>query len=280
MRPDPITLSALNSQVRQALEEDIGSGDLTAELIPPSRRMSGVVIAREPGVLAGTDWFDEVFRQLGDQVSVRWQAGDGETVAAGQTLCQLQGPARPLLSGERTALNFLQLLSAVASRTDQYVKAIADTGCKILDTRKTLPGLRLAQKYAVLCGGGNNHRFGLFDAILIKENHIASAGGIAHAVSQARTLNNQVMVEVEVETADELDQAIAAGADRILLDNFSIAELVSAVAATAGQSELEASGGITLESIRAIAETGVDFISVGELTKTITALDLSMRLND
>ncbi len=156
--------------------------------------------------------------------------------------------------------------------------AIADTGCKILDTRKTLPGLRLAQKYAVLCGGGNNHRFGLFDAILIKENHIASAGGIAHAVSQARTLNNQVMVEVEVETADELDQAIAAGADRILLDNFSIAELVSA--ATAGQSELEASGGITLESIRAIAETGVDFISVGELTKTITALDLSMRLND
>lgn len=280
MRPDPITLSALNSQVRQALEEDIGSGDLTAELIPPSRRMSGAVIAREPGVLAGSDWFDEVFRQLGDQVSVRWQARDGETVAAGQTLCQLQGPARPLLSGERTALNFLQLLSAVASRTDQYVKAIADTGCKILDTRKTLPGLRLAQKYAVLCGGGNNHRIGLFDAILIKENHIASAGGIAHAVSQARTLNNQVMVEVEVETADELDQAIAAGADRILLDNFSITELVSAVAATAGQSELEASGGITLESIRAIAETGVDFISVGELTKTITALDLSMRLSD
>jgi len=278
LKPDPQTATTLIEQVQIALAEDIGDGDLTAELIPVDKEMGGAVIAREDGVMAGSQWFTEVFNQLDQNIVINWQVTDSDSISAGQKLCTLQGRAGALLTGERTALNFIQLLSAVATRTREYVDTIAGTGCKILDTRKTIPGLRLAQKYAVRCGGGSNHRIGLFDAILIKENHIASAGSIAKAVAQARRASHSVMVEVEVESADELDQAISAAADRILLDNFSLEELVAAVEMTAGRSELEASGGITLKTIRAIAETEVDFISVGELTKTIDALDLSMRL--
>ena len=286
MKIDSLTATTLVDQVKNALSEDIGAGDLTAALIPADKQMSGRVIARENGVLAGSEWFNEVFRQLDPAVTITWLATDGDLLSANQPLCTLKGPARALLTGERTALNFVQLLSAVASRTALYVDAVSSSNCKILDTRKTIPGLRLAQKYAVLCGGGKNHRIGLFDAVLIKENHIASAGSIAAAVSLARkqarenatSPNQQLMVEVEVESLNELAQAIAAGADRILLDNFSLTDLKTAVKTNAGRSELEASGGITLETIGPIADTGVDFISVGELTKTIDALDLSMRL--
>lgn len=286
MKIDSLTATTLVDQVKNALSEDIGAGDLTAALIPADKQMSGRVIARENGVLAGSEWFNEVFRQLDPAVTITWLATDGDLLSANQPLCTLKGPARALLTGERTALNFIQLLSAVATRTASYVDAVSSSNCKILDTRKTIPGLRLAQKYAVLCGGGKNHRIGLFDAVLIKENHIASAGSIAAAVSLARkqarenatSANQQLMVEVEVESLNELAQAIAAGADRILLDNFSLTDLETAVKTNAGRSELEASGGITLETIGPIADTGVDFISVGELTKTIDALDLSMRL--
>ena len=286
MKIDSLTATTLVDQVKNALSEDIGAGDLTAALIPADKQMSGRVIARENGVLAGSEWFNEVFRQLDPAVTITWLATDGDLLSANQPLCTLKGPARALLTGERTALNFIQLLSAVATRTASYVDAVSSSNCKILDTRKTIPGLRLAQKYAVLCGGGKNHRIGLFDAVLIKENHIASAGSIAAAVSLARkqarenatSPNQQLMVEVEVESLNELAQAIAAGADRILLDNFSLTDLETAVKTNAGRSELEASGGITLETIGPIADTGVDFISVGELTKTIDALDLSMRL--
>lgn len=278
MKPDHQTATTLVKQVRIALNEDIGDGDLTAGLIPLTKQMGGSVIARENGVLAGQAWFNRVFQQLDPAVIISWKVNDGDAFIPNQTLCTIQGPARSLLTGERTALNFLQLLSAVASRTRRYVDAVAGTNCSILDTRKTIPGLRLAQKYAVRCGGGSNHRMGLFDAILIKENHIASAGSIADAVKAARLTSSSVLVEVEVESSDELRQAISAGADRILLDNFSLSELAAAVATTAGRSELEASGGITLKTIESIARTGVDFISVGELTKTIDALDLSMRL--
>lgn len=278
MKPDHQTATTLVKQVRTALSEDIGDGDLTAGLIPLSKQMGGSVIARENGVLAGQAWFNGVFQQLDPTVTISWNLDDGDAFITNQTLCTIQGPARSLLTGERTALNFLQLLSAVASRTRRYVDAVAGTNCTILDTRKTIPGLRLAQKYAVRCGGGSNHRMGLFDAILIKENHIASAGSIADAVEAARLTSRSVLVEVEVESSDELRQAISAGADRILLDNFSLSELAAAVAATAGRSKLEASGGITLKTIEPIARTGVDFISIGELTKTIDALDLSMRL--
>ena len=286
MKIDSLTATTRVNQVKNALSEDIGAGDLTAALIPADKQMSGRVIARENGVLAGSEWFNEVFRQLDPAVTITWLATDGDLLSANQPLCTLKGPARALLTGERTALNFIQLLSAVATRTASYVDAVSSSNCKILDTRKTIPGLRLAQKYAVLCGGGKNHRIGLFDAVLIKENHIASAGSIAAAVSLARkqarenatSPNQQLMVEVEVESLNELAQAIAAGADRILLDNFSLTDLKTAVKTNAGRSELEASGGITLETIGPIADTGVDFISVGELTKTIDALDLSMRL--
>ncbi|MBL4620799.1 MAG: carboxylating nicotinate-nucleotide diphosphorylase [Immundisolibacteraceae bacterium] len=282
MKTDSLTAASLFEQVQNALSEDIGASDLTAALIPAEKQMKGRVIAREPGVLAGSEWFNEVFRQVDPTVTITWLASDGDLLTANQPLCTLEGPARALLTGERTALNFIQLLSAVASRTRRYVDAVCASNCKILDTRKTIPGLRLAQKYAVLCGGGKNHRIGLFDAVLIKENHIASAGSIAAAVSQAREnaskSNNQVMVEVEVESLEELTLAIAASADRILLDNFSLTDLKTAVKTNSGRSELEASGGITLQTIGPIANTGVDFISVGELTKTIDALDLSMRL--
>jgi nicotinate-nucleotide pyrophosphorylase (carboxylating) len=268
----------LRESVCRALAEDIGSGDLTAALVPADRRARAHVITRGDAVLCGTTWFEEVFRQLDESVSVRWHAQDGERVQANQTLCQVAGPARAVLSGERMALNFLQLLSGTATRTRRYVDAVAGTGAVILDTRKTLPGLRRAQKYAVRCGGGENHRMGLFDGLLVKENHIAAAGSIAQALQKARAVAPRgVPVEIEVENLGQLEQALAAGADHLLLDNFSLDDLRMAVARARGRAQLEASGGITLENVRAIAETGVDYVSVGELTKSVQAIDLSMR---
>ena len=268
-------------QVRLALAEDVGSGDLTAQLIGAEVQASSTVITREAGVLCGKAWFDEVFRQLDPRTSVRWQVDDAQPLAPNQTLCTLQGNARTLLTGERTALNFLQLLSGVASQTRRYVDAMAGTRCRILDTRKTLPGLRLAQKYAVRCGGGTNHRIGLHDAILIKENHIAAAGSIAAAVAAGRAANARVLLEIEVENLDQLQQAITASVDRIMLDNFTLADMRAAVRVLRQQSlpgiTLEASGNVSLDSIATIAATGVDFISVGALTKHVKALDLSMR---
>jgi nicotinate-nucleotide pyrophosphorylase (carboxylating) len=269
------------AQVRHALAEDVGSGDLTAQLIDSNTQASATVITREPGVLCGIAWFDAVFRQLDSRVNVRWQARDAEALAANQTLCTLAGPARSLLTGERTALNFLQLLSGTATRARRYAEVIAGTQCRILDTRKTLPGLRLAQKYAVRCGGATNHRIGLYDAILIKENHIAAAGSIAAAVAAGRALNPHVLLEIEVENLDELREAIAARADRIMLDNFTLADMRAAVEVLRQEASsgitLEASGNVSLERLGEIAATGVDFISVGGLTKHVTALDLSMR---
>lgn len=272
--------AALEDQVTRALREDVGSGDLTASLIPAERLARATVISRENAVLCGRAWFDEVFRQIDPRVQVSWSAEEGASVAANQTLCEIHGPARAILTGERTALNFLQTLSAAATITRRYVDAIKGTSTRILDTRKTVPGLRLAQKYAVRCGGGTNHRIGLFDGVLVKENHIAAAGSIAAAVSQARQIAGKVVIEVEVETIDELRQALATDVDRIMLDNFSSADMREAVAlvrSSGSRVELEASGNVTLETIRAIAETGVDYISVGALTKHVQALDLSMR---
>lgn len=278
MPPDPAHVS---STVATALAEDVGAGDLTAQLIPADRAASATVITREDAVLCGTAWFDEVFRQVDARVRVTWSAKDGDRVHANQVLCRLEGPARALLTGERCALNFLQSLSATASVTRQYVDTVSHTRCRILDTRKTIPGLRMAQKYAVRCGGGTNHRIGLFDAILVKENHIAAAGSIAAAVSAARRLNDKVLLEVEVENLAELQQALDAQVDRILLDNFSLDDMRTAVRITRGHRnsgiELEASGNMSLETLRAVAETGVDFISVGGLTKHVRAVDLSMR---
>ncbi len=267
--------------VARALAEDVGAGDLTAALVPATARAHARVITREAAVVCGAPWVDEVFRQLDPAVKVRWHAAEGASVAANELLFEAVGPARALLTGERTALNFLQTLSATASAAHRYVEAIRGTGCRILDTRKTLPGLRLAQKYAVRCGGGRNHRIGLFDGILIKENHIAAAGSIGGAVAQARTLCGKVPVEVEVETLAELEEAFAADADLALLDEFSLADLATAVARNRARTRplgLEASGGIDLTSIGAIAATGVDFISVGSITKHVRAIDLSMRL--
>jgi nicotinate-nucleotide pyrophosphorylase (carboxylating) len=275
MRPADIA-----DTVRTALREDVGSGDLTAELIAPEVQARAGVIAREAAVLCGRAWFDEVFRQLDARVTVEWSAQDGDRVQPGQTLCRLHGPARALLTGERTALNFLQTLSGTASITRRYVDAVRGTAAVILDTRKTLPGLRHAQKYAVTCGGGQNHRAGLYDAILIKENHIAASGSIAAALAAARqSAPAGVLVEIEVETLEQLHAALAAGAQRLLLDNFDLTRLRRAVAETGGRAHLEASGGITLEGVRAIAETGVDYISVGGLTKHVVATDLSMRFD-
>ena len=276
--PDSAYVSA---SVAAALAEDVGTGDLTAQLIPADRVAHASVITREDAVLCGTAWFDEVFRQVDPGVRVTWSARDGERVRPDQQLCTLQGPARSLLTSERTALNFLQSLSATATVTRKYVDAVAGTKCRILDTRKTIPGLRLAQKYAVRCGGGTNHRIGLFDAILIKENHIAAAGSIAGAVSEARRLASKVLLEVEVENLEQLREALAAGVDRILLDNFSLDQMRNAVNITRqhanARTELEASGNMSLETLRAVADTGVDFISVGGLTKHVRAVDLSMR---
>ncbi|QSB01641.1 carboxylating nicotinate-nucleotide diphosphorylase [Methylomonas sp. BW4-1] len=266
-----------STEISLYLAEDIGSGDITASIVSAETQANAAVITREPIVLCGRAWFDEVFRQLSPQVMVDWQCNEGERVAANTVLCKLRGPARALLTGERTALNLLQTLSATATIARRYADAVAGTGCKVLDTRKTLPGLRLAQKYAVKCGGCFNHRIGLFDAMLIKENHIIAAGSIANAVKLARDYGN-VTVEVEVETLDEFAQAFAAQPDRIMLDNFSLTDMRTAVQQNQGLLELEASGNITLDNIRTVAETGVDFISIGALTKNVAAVDLSMRI--
>lgn len=267
--------------VRHALAEDIGDGDRTAALIPPAQTNPAQVITREDAVLCGTEWFDEVFRQVDTRIRIAWQAHDGEVLQAGQVLCRLDGPARGILTGERTALNFLQTLSATATVARRYVEAVRGTKAVILDTRKTIPGLRLAQKYAVRCGGAQNHRIGLYDGILIKENHIAAAGSIAAAVQAAKiSAPTGVFVEVEVETFEQLRAAIGAGAERILLDNFTLDGIRAAVAETRGRARLEVSGGVTLDSVRALADTGVDYISIGGLTKHVRAVDLSLRFTD
>lgn len=277
-----ITLADLSAEietnVRKALAEDVGSGDITAQLIPAERLAHASVITREAAVITGTAWVDAVFRQLDPRVAVHWQAADGEQVAADRVLFHLEGPARSLLTGERTALNFLQMLSGVATRCRHYADIVEGTGVRLLDTRKTIPGLRLAQKYAVTCGGCHNHRVGLYDAFLIKENHIAAYGGIVEAVEAAHRIAPGKPVEVEVENLDELEQALAAGADVVMLDELSLADMRTAVAVAAGRAKLEASGGISDETLRVIAETGVDYISIGALTKHVQAIDLSMRL--
>jgi nicotinate-nucleotide pyrophosphorylase (carboxylating) len=271
----------LVEQVARALAEDVGGGDLTAALVPAGRQGRATVITREAAVLCGRPWVDEVFRQVDPAVHVSWDADEGDAVEPGQRLCRLTGPARSLLTGERTALNFLQTLSGTATATRRYVQLVAGLPCRILDTRKTLPGLRRAQKYAVRCAGGSNHRMGLYDGILVKENHIMAAGSIAAAVSAARAAGASVPVEVEVETLDELRQALDAGADMALLDEFNLDDLRAAVTINRshprGPMKLEASGNVTFETLRGIAETGVDFISIGSLTKHVRAVDLSMR---
>jgi len=274
-------LADIRDCVARALQEDIGTGDITGELIPGTTLATATIITREKMSLAGRPWVDEVCRQVDPGIKIEWRAQDGDTVKAGASLCVMSGGARSLLTAERTALNFLQLLSATATVTAHYVKAVQGTQCRILDTRKTIPGLRLAQKYAVKCGGGHNHRVGLFDAILIKENHIISAGGVAAAIDAARELHPTMPVEIEVESIDELHDALGAKAERLLLDNFSVSLLREAVAINRAEgdppAELEASGGMTIEEIAAVAATGVDYISVGALTKNVRAVDLSMR---
>jgi nicotinate-nucleotide pyrophosphorylase (carboxylating) len=269
--------------VSHALAEDLGylpiaQGDITASLIPAEQQATATIITREDCVVCGTDWVDEVFAQLSDQVVIQWFVKDAEAVKANTILCEISGPARILLTGERTALNFLQTLSGTATTTAQYVALLAGSNTRLLDTRKTLPGMRLAQKYAVSCGGGKNHRIGLYDAFLIKENHIAAAGGIASAVCVARQNFPGKPVEVEVEDLTELEQALVAGADIIMLDNFHIADIIQAVSLNQGKAKLEVSGNVTAESLRALAATNVDYISSGALTKHIQAIDLSMRL--
>jgi len=260
------------------VDEDVGSGDITAAIIPASASAQATVISRESMVLCGQAWFAAVFAYLAKDADIRWAVADGDRVEANTVLCTLQGTARTLLTGERTALNLLQTLSGTATASRRFADAVQGTGAKVLDTRKTLPGLRKAQKYAVRCGGCYNHRFGLYDGILIKENHILAAGSITQAVATARSLHQSMPVEVEVENRVELEEALAAGADRVLLDNFDIDALNQAVSITAGRTELEASGNITADNIRTVAETGVDFISVGALTKNLKAVDLSMRI--
>ena len=272
-----ISQQDIQQQVKLALSEDIGSGDVTAKLIPADQQVTAQVISREQAVLCGQQWFDEVFQQLDKRISGIWAVKDGDQIKAEQIICTFHGPARAILSGERTALNFLQTLSGTAYAANEYVQAIKDTTCRILDTRKTIPNLRLAQKYAVSCGGAVNHRIGLYDAILIKENHILAAGSISNAVSQAKSLSPNLFLEVEVENLDQLQEAIAAGAQRVLLDNMSIARLKKSVEITNNRIELEASGGITLENVLQVARTGVDYISIGSITKHLRAIDLSMR---
>lgn len=274
-----ITAEYIAKLVTQALSEDVANGDITAELIGADVQASGRIVTREDGILCGTTFALEAFQQIDPSCHVEWAAQDGDSIAADSLVCTLSGPARALLTGERTALNFLQLLSGTATTAGQYAARVAHTKVKLLDTRKTVPGLRRAQKYAVTCGGCYNHRIGLFDAFLIKENHISAAGGIAEAVAAARNVAPDKPVEIEVETEAELEQALTAGADRIMLDNFTLAALRDAVSLTAGRAELEASGNVTDETLVAISETGVDFISIGALTKHVRALDLSMRID-
>ena len=271
--------------VTQALGEDLGgeanaNNDLTAHLVPQDKSASATIITREAGVFCGQRWLDEVFTQLaGDKITVKWHVKDGDTLSENQTLCELSGSARMLLTGERTALNFVQTLSGVATEVSHYVKLLAGTKTQLLDTRKTLPGLRTALKYAVLCGGGSNHRLGLADAFLIKENHIIACGSIKAAVERALWIHADVPVEVEVESLDELQQALDAGADIIMLDNFTVPMMREGVTLTAGRALLEVSGNVTEKTLREFAETGVDYISVGALTKHVRAMDLSMRFN-
>jgi nicotinate-nucleotide pyrophosphorylase (carboxylating) len=276
-RPQPPALEVVADDVARALAEDLRDGDRTAALVPPDQRLATRVICREAAVLAGRPWFDETFRQRDADIRIEWTADEAAALRPDQEACRLEGPARALLSGERTALNFLQTLSGTATRAREYVDAVEGTGAIILDTRKTLPGLRLAQKYAVRCGGAQNHRIGLFDAILFKENHISATGSITAAVAEALRLHADLLIEVEVETLAQLEEACSAGAQRALLDNFDLEGLRSAVADYKGRIGLEASGGITLETIRAVAETGVDFISTGDITKSVRATDFSMR---
>jgi nicotinate-nucleotide pyrophosphorylase (carboxylating) len=270
----------LKDQVSAALAEDLGNGDLTASLVPAGQQAEAAIFSRQRAVICGQAWVNEVFHQLDPDVRIDWQVGEGDVVKRDDLLCRLSGPARALLTGERTALNFLQTLSGTATTTREYVDALTGTDTVILDTRKTLPGLRLAQKYAVRCGGAQNHRIGLFDAILIKENHIAAAGSITAAAATARA--HRVLVEIEVERLDQMAEALGTGADRLLLDNFSLEDLRAAVRerdAAAPGIPLEASGSITLANIRTVAETGVDFISIGAITKNVAATDLSMRFD-
>lgn len=271
---------AAQENVRTALAEDCGSGDVSARLIDPKTTAKATVITRQPGIFCGQPWVNETVLQVDPNIDLCWQVSDGDAVQANQTLFTLTGAAPSLLTAERTMLNFVQLLSGTATRTAQYVAMIAEFPAVLLDTRKTIPGLRVAQKYAVHCGGGQNHRLGLFDAFLLKENHIAAAGSIACAVQAARNQNPDLTLEVEVENLAELDQAIAAGADIAMIDNFSLSDAQTAVHRAQGRLKLEASGGINENSITEIAATGVDYISVGDLTKTVSPLDLSMRFND
>jgi nicotinate-nucleotide pyrophosphorylase (carboxylating) len=278
LRPADLT-AEIEANVRRALLEDVGSGDITAQLIPAERLAKATIISRDAAVIAGTAWVDTVFRQLDPRVAVHWQVVDGNRVSPNQALFHLEGPARSLLTGERSALNFLQMLSGVATRAQYFADIVAGTQVKLLDTRKTLPGLRLAQKYAVTCGGCHNHRIGLYDAFLIKENHIAACGGIAQAVEAAHKIAPGKPVEIEVESLGELRQALDAGADIVMLDELSLDDMREAVRLTAGRARLEASGGINDDTLRVIAETGVDYISIGAMTKDVKAVDLSMRLS-
>ncbi|MBD5800872.1 Nicotinate-nucleotide pyrophosphorylase [Azoarcus sp. Aa7] len=268
----------IQRNVAASLAEDVGTGDLTARLIAADTDARGRVITREEAVVCGTAWFDAAFAALSSAATIIWHVRDGDRVEAGQVLCDVVANARVLLTAERTALNFLQLLSGTATVTRRFVDAVAGTGAKIVDTRKTLPGLRLAQKYAVAVGGGTNHRVGLYDGILIKENHIIAAGSVARVMEEAKKIApSNVFIEIEVENLEQLEEALAAGAKMILLDNMDLATMREAVRITAGRAELEASGGVNLEKVRAIAETGVDRISIGSLTKDVRALDLSLR---
>ncbi len=281
---DKVADDVISRQVATALAEDLGAGDVTAALVPETQQVRAQVLAREPAILCGTAWAEATFRQLDPTIRLDWQAYDGDPIVADEPILKLTGPARPILTGERTALNFLQTLSATATAAHRYVQAVAGTGCKILDTRKTLPGLRLAQKYATRCGGAQNHRLGLYDMVLIKENHIIAAGSISRAIETARRTSPDIPVEVEVESLEEFDQALKAGADIILLDELSNEDMREAVArnraheSTHGsKARLEASGSVTLDNVREIAQTGVDFISIGGITKHVKAVDLSMR---
>jgi nicotinate-nucleotide pyrophosphorylase (carboxylating) len=277
---DPIPLPPdLEEQVQRALAEDIGAGDVTANLVPADARVHARVVTREAAVLCGTAWFDAVFRALDPAVRIGWERADGDRIAADDVLCTVEGRARPILSGERSALNFLQLLSGTATEARRFADAVAGTRCTVLDTRKTLPGLRTAQKYAVRVGGCGNHRMGLYDMVLVKENHIAAAGGIAAAVQKARETAPDLRLEVEVESLAELEEALGAGADIVMLDDFSLADMKDAVRRTAGKAKLEASGSVDLARLREIAATGVDYVSVGALTKHVRAIDLSMRFD-
>ena len=269
--------TSIADTVRIALHEDIGSGDITADLIDEAMISKATIISRQQAIICGLQWVEEVFHQLDQRIELRWQVNDGDVVSANQLICELNGPSRALLAGERTALNFLQTLSGTATRAGLYADAVQGTGTRVLDTRKTIPGLRLAQKYAVRCGGCLNHRMGLYDAILIKENHIDAAGSLENAIARSQDAKSGVLIEVEVETLEQVQRALDAGAKRLLLDNMPNEQLKQAVALNQGRAELEASGGVTLENIRSIAETGVDYISVGDLTKDVEAIDLSMR---